>query len=130
MKFVQFWKLDEDAKQTYIGRVVLRAGKIEFDGFSEHWIRLLNRKIIDPEDSQEVGPENGLKYLNALPWIFSGTMLRASKVQRGLKPGVLLPNGSRSAFRNDSTAPVLGRVNTEQVKHRRKEIKAYEGEPE
>jgi len=78
MKYVEIYSFTS-GKQIVVGCVELANEEVTFKG--------LSRKFVDPllEDGIVIGgktvfPEDGLDFLKALEYQFSGSMTRASKV--------------------------------------------------
>lgn len=82
MKVVEFYSTTEDGQES-AGQVVMdNTGKIFFAGMSKALIETLKNGVRGPKGKRLV-PKDGIKFLEALQFEFTGSYLRASEVKAG-----------------------------------------------
>ena len=81
MKYVEFYETAAEGQET-IGRVIfIEKDGISFEGLSENMIESLKEGVIlkGKEGMKKIFPKDGARFLEALPYVFTGSYLRASK---------------------------------------------------
>ena len=83
---VKIWSYSDsgpDDEPRLLGQVCLVDGKIRFEGMSEKLKRVMEEGIAGPnlDTLGLVFPKDGRAFLEALPWEFSGSMVRAELVE-------------------------------------------------
>ena len=68
-------------KQEVFGKVLFKDGEISFENLSPSFIKELKNGIQDNRDMTMVDPSSGIKFLEALPYYYKGSMFVASLVQ-------------------------------------------------
>jgi len=81
MKFVEFYETTAEG-QVLMGRVEFVNNKIQFSGLPDRFVKILHEGIIAPPIKEgRLYPKDGLLFLEGLPYEFSGSYVRASKVR-------------------------------------------------
>ena len=80
MKFVEIYSY-ASGKQKTVGRIELNEGLVEFKGFPVKFIDRILEEGIAGVGGKVFFPEDGLEFLQALQYGFSGSITRASEVK-------------------------------------------------